>query len=67
LAACSLSAANLPADRMLTKYFQEETAQLNAQAFAEIKTLEDWTSRRDVYREQLFEMAGLSPRPEKTD
>jgi dienelactone hydrolase len=67
LAAFSLSAAELPADRMLTKYFQEETAQLNAQAFAEIKTLEDWTSRRDVYREQLFEMAGLSPRPEKTD
>jgi dienelactone hydrolase len=60
-------AAERPADRMLRQYFQEETAQLGAQAFANIRTLEDWASRRDRYREELFEMAGLSPRPEKSD
>ena len=52
---------------MLAAYFREETAQVSAQTFAGIRTLADWTSRRDAYREQLFEMAGLSPRPEKTD
>ena len=52
---------------MLTKYWEEETARVTAASFDGIKTLEDWTSRRDTFREQLFEMAGLSPRPEKTD
>jgi dienelactone hydrolase len=52
---------------MLKQYFEDETARVGNETFAEIKTLEDWTSRRDTYREQLFEMAGLSPRPEKTD
>jgi dienelactone hydrolase len=62
-----LRAAELPGDRMLTKYFQEETARVSANTFADITTLEDWTSRRAGYREQLFEMAGLWPLPEKTD
>jgi hypothetical protein len=52
---------------MLTKYFQEETARVSARTFADIKTLTDWTTQRAAFREQLFEMAGLSPRPEKTD
>ena len=56
-----------PADRMLARYFQEETALLAGRAFAGVKTLAEWTARRVALREQLFEMAGLSPRPEKTD
>jgi dienelactone hydrolase len=56
-----------PSDRMLKRYFEEETARLASETFANTKTLEDWTSRRETYREQLYEMAGLSPRPEKTD
>src|SRR5687768_3206119 len=60
-------AAERAADRMLRQYFQDETAQLGAQAFANVRTLEDWSSKRDRYREELFEMAGLSPRPEKSD
>ena len=63
----SLAAAELPGDRMLAKYFREETARLGAQAFADIKSLEDWTSQRARFREQLFEMVGLSPRPEASD
>jgi dienelactone hydrolase len=60
-------AAELTGDRMLTRYFQEETARVNANTFAEIKTLEDWTARRTRYREQLLEMAGLSPLPDRSD
>jgi hypothetical protein len=67
LTATALAGADLPADRMLGKYFQAETAHVSAQTFADIITLEDWTSRRALFREQLFEMAGLSPRPQKTD
>ena len=67
LAATALAGADLPADRMLKQYFQAETAHLSAQTFADIRTLEDWTSRRALFREQLFEMAGLSPRPQKAD
>src|SRR5688572_1084925 len=67
ISAATLCAADSPADQMLKKYFQEETAQVSAQAFAGVKTLADWTSQRATFREQLFEMAGLSPRPEKTD
>jgi dienelactone hydrolase len=67
LAGVEATAAERPADRMLRQYFQEETAHLGAQAFADLRTLDDWTSKRDRYREELFEMAGLSPRPEKSD
>ena len=66
-AAPASGAEPLPGDRMLTKYFQEETARVSARTFADIKTLTDWTTQRAAFREQLFEMAGLSPRPEKTD
>ncbi|MDB4786583.1 MAG: acetylxylan esterase [Planctomycetaceae bacterium] len=53
-------------DKMIADYFKQETAQVSQQTFAEIKTLEDWEAYKPVAREQLFEMLGLSPRPEKT-
>jgi dienelactone hydrolase len=53
-------------DQMLTEYFRRETAKLSQASLADIHTLEDWTSRRDVYRQQLFEMLGLDPLPERT-
>src|SRR5438876_7156342 len=52
---------------MLADHFRAETAQLSGQCLAEIKTLEDWTSRREKYREQLLEMLGLWPFPQKTE
>ena len=55
------------ADRMFAQYFREETERVHAQSLAGINTLRDWTDHRAEYREQLFEMLGLSPRPEKTD
>ncbi len=56
-----------PADRMLAEYFRTETAKLRDQCLADVKTLDDWKTKREVYRRQLFEMLGLDPLPEKTD
>lgn len=53
-------------DKMIADYFQAETARVTAAALSEIKTLEDWTAKRDEYRRQLFEMLGLDPLPERT-
>ena len=53
-------------DKLVTEYFQQQTKLLTDRTFADIQTLEDWTSRRDEYRRQLFEMLGLDPLPEKT-
>ncbi len=54
-------------DRMLAEYFRTETAKLAERCLADVKTLEDWTSRREEYRRQLAEMLGLDPMPERTD
>ncbi|HVX61933.1 MAG TPA: CocE/NonD family hydrolase [Pirellulales bacterium] len=56
-----------PGDTMLAEYFRAETASLAERCLADVKTLEDWTSRRAEYRRQLAEMLGLDPMPEKTD
>jgi len=55
------------ADAMLAEYFSAETAKLRDRCLTGVKTLEDWQAKRKVYREQLFEMLGLMPLPEKTD
>ncbi|MCH7557830.1 MAG: prolyl oligopeptidase family serine peptidase [Planctomycetes bacterium] len=54
-------------DEMLAEYFRNQTAKLSEQCLAEVKTLEDWETKRQVYRKQLFEMLGLEPLPKKTD
>lgn len=55
-----------PADRQLANYFQAETARLQGRCLSDIKTLDDWKVRRDLYRQQLLEMLSLEPLPEKT-
>jgi len=55
------------ADAMLADYFRAETAKLRDRCLTDVKTIEDWQAKRKVYREQLFEMLGLMPLPEKTD
>ncbi len=52
-------------DRTIDAYFQAETTRLADRCLADIQTLDDWKARRGEYREQLFEMLGLSPRPKK--
>ena len=55
------------ADAILADYFRAETAKLGDRCLTDIKSLKDWQAKRKVYREQLFEMLGLKPLPEKTD
>ena len=53
-------------DKLVTDYFRGETQKLTDNAFADINSLEDWTSRKAEYRRQLFEMLGMDPMPERT-
>src|SRR4030042_756170 len=55
------------ADAMLADYFRAETAKLRDRCLTGVKSLEEWQAKRQLYREQLFEMLGLMPLPEKTD
>ena len=55
------------ADAMLADYFRAETAKLCDRCLTGVESLEDWQAKRKIYREQLFEMLGLMPLPEKTD
>lgn len=61
------SATPLPGDIMIAEYFKSETKKIADQCLADIETLEDWTSRRELYREQLMEMLGIWPMPERGD
>lgn len=56
-----------PADKQLAEYFRTETAKLAERSLADIKDLDDWNAKREIYRGQLLEMLGLDPFPEKTD
>jgi dienelactone hydrolase len=53
-------------ERMIAAYFKSETEKLASACLAEIKSLDDWTARRETYRRQLQEMLGLDPLPERT-
>ena len=54
-------------EEMIGEYFRAQTAELRDQCLSDVKTLEDWKAKREVYRKQLFEMLSLEPFPEKTD
>ncbi|TWT73102.1 alpha/beta hydrolase family protein [Allorhodopirellula solitaria] len=67
---CHAEDSNSPTehgDRLAAEYFALETAKLSEATFAEIETLEDWERLRDGYRDELHEMLGLDPMPERTD
>ena len=66
-AAAAPAPAPGPADLMFADYFRGETERLAAASLAEVRTLDDWKSRRAAYHGQLLEMLGLSPLPERTD
>ena len=66
--AFSLCAAvfNTSGDKMFARYFQSETDRLATGSLADVKTLEDWTARKDRYRREMHEMLGLDPAPKRT-
>ena len=59
--------AAAPLEPGLARYFEAETARLEAACLSEVPSLADWESRRVEYRRQLQEMLGLWPWPERTD
>jgi hypothetical protein len=54
-------------DEMIHEYFKSETAKLSGNCLSDIHSLADWNAKKGEYRQQLFEMLGLWPLPEKTD
>lgn len=63
----STAATSSRSDAAMVSYFRNETAQLEKQCLAAIRSLDDWKTRREEYRRQLQEMLGLWPMPERTD
>lgn len=63
----SLTAEQQKATVDIHEYFRRTTARLADAALADVKTLDDWQRQRPVLREQLLEMLGLSPLPERTE
>ena len=53
-------------DAMLANYFELRTADLESQYLAGVNSKEDWIERRPEYLNQLREMLGLNPMPERT-
>ena len=56
-----------PGDVAIQKYLRAEVAALDKNFMDGAKTKEAWTAKRPKLQEQMFDMLGLSPRPEKTD
>ena len=54
-------------DAMIAEYFRIETARLQAASLSEVESAADWLQNKQRYREELLEMLGLHPFPEKTD
>ncbi len=53
-------------DSMIAAYFADETRKLSARCLSDIESLEDWNRNKTAYRQQLFEMLGLDPLPERS-
>lgn len=53
-------------DKMIAEYFRVETDRLRGACLAEIESAEDWEQNKQRYRNELLEMLGLDPLPEKT-
>ena len=63
----SNAAAPTPADTDLAEYFRAETARIAESSAVRSISLADWQARRDSAREELQDMLGLLPFPERTD
>src|SRR5437588_10835924 len=56
-----------PGDKSLAEYLRVETMQLAGGCLAEAKTVAEWKRQHEETRQELLEMLGLSPLPERTD
>lgn len=56
-----------PGNRMLQTYWERQVREIEATGgLKDIQTAEDWKAKAPVYRQQLAEMLGLHPMPERT-
>lgn len=46
-------------------YFSNEVRAIEARGLSQVRTLEDWQAQRETRRQELLEMLGLSPMPER--
>nr|MBT5020111.1 prolyl oligopeptidase family serine peptidase [Planctomicrobium sp.] len=53
-------------DELLQKFFVTETEKITRNCLADIHSQEDWQTKRPEHLQQLREMLGLSPLPERT-
>lgn len=75
LGATALSAADeapavdrrAQATQAIRDYLQARVQRLNAHEPANVASIDEWQRLQPVLREQLFDMLGLSPRPERGD
>lgn len=50
----------------LEEYFKSQVLRISSQCLDDIKTKEDWLKKREIYKQQILEMLGLYPLPERT-
>lgn len=62
-----LPAAPSIGDRMIANWVHHQTVELSARWSSFASSLNDWEGQRAKFRQQLFEMLGLDPMPERTD
>lgn len=62
-----LPGQKLPGDRMAANYFNAATKTLTSKWRDEEWNLERWQDERASYKQQLLEMLGLDPYPDKTE
>ena len=55
-----------PGDAMIQAYLERVAEELHDRFAEDVKSPEDWKSRREQYRQEYFHMLGLWPLPEKT-
>ncbi len=55
-----------PGQGLVSDYLHREAESLAAACLSDVRSMEEWTERRVRYRDELFEMLGLAPRPERT-
>jgi len=65
--AADVSSSTKTGDQIIADYFAVETAQLRDASLSEFRTIEDWDAQAGESRQQLLEMLGLDPLPERTD
>ncbi len=58
---------NSRGDQMIEAYFRQETAKLADACMADVRSLDQWKAKRELYHKQLLEMLGLDPMPERTE